>query len=202
IEGVSPRGIAVGYPEKVNLCWDADEMSLALLWQDRFIDASKHWNGRGQGNQTPLGGGVMKWETSAPVAVLESPQTPWPSGNSKDRGFRFLGYRLDAGGRPTFRYRSPIASVEDTPIPQPGVPVASLDREVNIVPSEVAINGTIYFRAAVGKSIARTPDGAFELGDGTVIRVSGEPILRNVDDNLEVIVPVRGDTTIRQSIVW
>ncbi|QDT13181.1 family 16 glycoside hydrolase [Planctomycetes bacterium K23_9] len=202
IEGVSPRGIAVGYPEKVNLCWDADTMSLALLWQDRFIDASKHWNGRGQGNQVPLGGGTMKWESSSPFAVLESPRTPWPSETPKERGFRFKGYRLDSVGRPTFRFTSPLASVEDKPIPKPGDPVASLDRQIKYVPTGTKVEGRVYFRAAIGKSITRSDDGAFALGDGTVMRVSGEPILRNVDGTMEVIVPIDGATTIAQSIVW
>ncbi|WP_256199432.1 hypothetical protein [Verrucomicrobium spinosum] len=33
IKGSGPRGIAVGYPGGVNLCWDADQMNLALVWQ-------------------------------------------------------------------------------------------------------------------------------------------------------------------------
>ncbi|MGB0762276.1 MAG: PA14 domain-containing protein, partial [Rubripirellula sp.] len=78
IEGVTPRGIAVGYPERANLCWDANRMALAVVWQDRFIDASKHWEGRGQGNQTPLGGNVTMFEKVTPVAVLEDLDAAWP----------------------------------------------------------------------------------------------------------------------------
>ncbi len=202
IEGVSPRGIAVGYPEKVNLCWDADTMSLALVWQDRFIDASKHWTGRGQGNQIPLGGGVMKWEAVSPIAVLPTPTTTWPSQSPQQRGFRFLGYRLSSDGRPTFRYQSADASVEDTPIPKRGKPVASLEREVKITPRDGLGDATLYFRAAIGKSIVRTDDGWFALGDATLMKVSGEPILRNVDGTMEVLVPIKKPTTIRQSLVW
>jgi len=202
IEGVSPRGIAVGYPEKVNLCWDADTMSLALLWQDRFIDASKHWNGRGQGNQVPLGGGVMNWESSVPIAVLESPRTSWPTQSAKERGFRFLGYRLDDQGRPAFRYQSSFATIQDKPIPQSGEPVSSLQREITITPSGTNDGQTVYFRAAASKSIVRTDDGAYQLGDGTIVHVNVESILRNIDGMLEAIVPVTEATTIQQSIVW
>jgi mono/diheme cytochrome c family protein len=207
IESVSPRGIAVGYPEKANLCWDADTMSLALLWQDRFIDASKHWDGRGQGSQIPLGGGVLRWEADSPFALLENPQTAWPNTKAKERGYRFLGYRLDEQGRPTFRYRTTDATVEDTPLPKPSQPVASFDRQLKVIPlgnsaSTNSASGTLYFRAAVGKSIQHTDDGAFALGDGTIVRVSGEPILRNIDGTMEVIVPVAGAVTIKQSIIW
>ena len=31
IEGLGPRGIAIGYPEHVNLAWDAGNMNLAIL---------------------------------------------------------------------------------------------------------------------------------------------------------------------------
>ena len=98
IEGVSPRGIAVGYPEAVNLCWDAESMSLALIWQDRFIDASKHWKGRGPGKQSPLGGNVIAFEKQSPVAVLASESVGWPKEPARQRGYRFLGYRLDKQG--------------------------------------------------------------------------------------------------------
>ena len=212
IENVSPRGIAVGYPEQANLCWDADTMSLALVWQDRFIDASKHWDGRGQGSQIPLGGGIMKWESDSPFAMLKNPQTPWPSTSAKQRGHRFLGYRLDGKGRPTFRYQTIKATIEDTPLPKQSDPVASFDRELKVIPrtssagthsaSANSANGTLYFRAAAGKSIEHNDDGAFVLGDGTIVRVSGEPILRNIDGMMEVIVPVPGAVTIKQSIIW
>ncbi len=62
IEGLSPRGIAVGYPEHVNLAWDADRLNLTLLWKNDFIDAGKHWVGRGPGFQGPLGDFVIKLE--------------------------------------------------------------------------------------------------------------------------------------------
>src|SRR5262249_37635199 len=37
IEGAGPRGIAVGYPEKVHLAFDANDVRLAMLWQGAFI---------------------------------------------------------------------------------------------------------------------------------------------------------------------
>ena len=95
IEGVTPRGIAAGYPERANLCWDANRMSLASLWQDRFIDAAKHWEGRGQGNQTPLGGSVTRFESVAPVAVLENLQSSWPGGSSEGTELQIPGLSAD-----------------------------------------------------------------------------------------------------------
>ncbi|MGB0598815.1 MAG: family 16 glycoside hydrolase [Rubripirellula sp.] len=203
IEGVSPRGIAVGYPEKANLCWDAQEMSLTLIWQNRFIDASKHWVGRGQGRQTPLGGSLLTFEKTSPVALLADEAAAWPQQSAAERGLKFLGYRLDEKGRPTFRYRAPFANVEDKPIPVPSEFDGTFKRELTITPVESeSASGTIYFRAASG-SIVQQPDGDY-LVDGRVrigIETSGAaPLLRN--DAAELLVPVDGPTKITQRIVW
>jgi mono/diheme cytochrome c family protein len=42
IEGAGARAIGVGYPEKLNLAFDANNMRLALLWHGAFIDAARH----------------------------------------------------------------------------------------------------------------------------------------------------------------
>ncbi|NND97872.1 MAG: DUF1080 domain-containing protein [Pirellulaceae bacterium] len=205
IEGVSPRGIAVGYPEKANLCWDANQMSLALIWQDRFIDASKHWDGRGQGTQSPLGGGVTKWESVSPIAVLEDLETNWPTTSAKERGYRFLGYRLDKQGRPTFRYNAVVANVQDKLIPVAGDLGGTFDRQLIVTPIEgVDIAGTVYFRAAAG-NVQPLPDGGFLVDDTVTIRIQSDgakPIIRKRDGSSEVLIPIAGSTTITQEIIW
>src|SRR5262249_7190687 len=48
-EGAGPRAIGVGYPEKLTLAFDANNVSLAMLWPGGFIDAARHWTARGAG---------------------------------------------------------------------------------------------------------------------------------------------------------
>ncbi len=91
IEGLGPRGIAVGYPEHRNLAWDAGSMGLTLLWKEEFIDASRHWVGRGQGFQAPLGEEVLRLEEDAPLAILNRWDDPWPKKKARERGYQFLG---------------------------------------------------------------------------------------------------------------
>ncbi len=204
IEGVTPRGIAVGYPERANLCWDANRMALAVVWQDRFIDASKHWEGRGQGNQTPLGGNVTMFEKVAPVAVLDNLKAAWPNDAPKERGYKFSGYRLDKKGRPTFRYRFADAEVEDTPLPVPGDFSGTFKRNIKVTPTGQQSDSGIYFRAGAG-NIESSEEGWFLLNDTHRIRVttSGKkPFVRKVDGNSEILVPVDGPTMITQEIVW
>lgn len=202
IEGVSPRGIAVGYPEKANLCWDANNMSLALIWQDRFIDASKHWQGRGQGNQVPLGGSITPLEKVSPIAVLADTKAAWPTDPPKQRGYRFLGYRLDQDGRPTFRYQVAGVEIQDKPIPQLGDLVSTFKRQITIQPLDgQTIPSGLHFRAAAGNNIVQT-GGAFVIDDTLTIRVNAEAMLRNVNGGQEVLVPITKPTAIIQDIVW
>ena len=102
IDGAGSRAIGVGYPEKANLAFDANELRLALIWQGPFIDAAKHRTGRGDGFQRPLGGNVVQGPPGPPFAVLESESAPWPDETGKAAGYRFGGYRLDDKQRPTF----------------------------------------------------------------------------------------------------
>lgn len=53
IEGAGARAIGVGYPEKVNLAFDANSLRVAMIWQGAFIDAARHWRDRGVGYQPP-----------------------------------------------------------------------------------------------------------------------------------------------------
>ncbi len=200
IEGVSPRGIAVGYPEKVNLCWDANNLSLTLIWQDRFIDASKHWQGRGQGNQVPLGGGVVTLEKVSPIAALANMTDPWPTGPPKERGYKFLGYRLDTQGRPTFRYRVDSIDIEDKPIPVAGDIVSTFRREVTAKPNG-NVDRKYFFRAAAGKKIQPKGD-AFVIDDTLTIRVKPQATIRETGGTKELLVPITGETKIVQQIIW
>ena len=69
IDGAGTRGIAVGYPEKANLAFDANEMRLALIWQGAFLDAARHWAGRGEGFEGPAGDNILQLHGGAPFAV-------------------------------------------------------------------------------------------------------------------------------------
>ena len=204
IEGVSPRGIAVGYPEKVNLCWDANQFSLALIWQDRFIDASKHWVGRGPGNQTPLGGNPIGFEKVSPVATLTSVDQVWPTEAPRERGYRFLGYQLDELGRPTFRYQLPGASVEDKFVPVVGRITSSITREITISPKDLPEGEELFYRAAVG-DLKLEADGRYRLNDSMLIEVKStgaNAFIRQSEGQSELLVPLNGVTTIEQQIVW
>jgi len=204
IEGLSARGIAVGYPERVNLAWDANKLALTLAWHGRFIDAGKHWEGRGPGFQGPLGDHLIRVEDQVPLAVLEDNKAPWPAKSPRELGWRFKGYELDPAGRPHFRYVSDQLSVEDVPVPVPNKTDAWFRRTLTIKGAK-EVPG-LYFRGAVGK-IEPQANGEYLVNGLYKIRLpgGGQPILREVNGQQELLLPVtlnQGQATVVQEIDW
>ncbi|MCA9054557.1 MAG: hypothetical protein KDA75_12010, partial [Planctomycetaceae bacterium] len=206
IDGVSPRGIAVGYPERCHLAWDANRMCLALIWHGRFIDASRHWEGRGQGFQPPLGDHVLKVEEATPVTRLASGDAPWPTAEPRESGYRFHGYQLDRQRRPVFRYEGPEFSVTDAPEPQLRGDDASYFRRVLTVEAKPTVDG-LYFRAGRGSSIEVLPEGGWLIDGAMTVRLEGggTPIVRESAGRKELLAPLdlsSGTTKIVQELDW
>ena len=154
IEGAGARAIGVGYPMQRNIAYDADQMRLALVWQGAFIDAARHWNGRGQGFQPPLGYNVYTCVEGVPLAHLESSETPWPDSARKtsqqrpDNGYVFKGYQLDERRYPHFRYL-----FEGMPVTDFCFPVGAMKGQGPRLVRSIKIKGAgtdLYFRAAQG----------------------------------------------------
>jgi mono/diheme cytochrome c family protein len=197
ITGAGTRAIAVGYPEKVNLAFDANELRLALLWQGSFIDAAKHWTDRGAGFEGPLGDNILRFPAGPSLAVLAKPDAAWPTSPAKEHGWRFDGYRLSPDDRPTFLYSHDGLKVEDTPSAVAGAE-PSLRRTLKLT-SERLVEG-LYFRAATGDKITPLADGWYSI-DGWKTRVAGAQI-RKSGSKMELLVPVKGTMEIVQEIVW
>lgn len=197
----SPRGIAVGYPEEINLIWDAERMSLSSAWKNSFIDAARHWTGRGQGNQDPLGDAIIKIDQRTPVAILADASVAWPEKASDANSYRFLGYRLDKTGRPTFRYRTGSVTVEDKPVPV-------VDGSARMMERSLVLNGegNPFVLLAKGK-IESSDDGWYRVDDKYRIRVtSGEAKLLSFNNDQELraavtLVPNQSQT-ITVQVSW
>lgn len=208
LEGLSSRGIAVGYPEEAHLAWDADRMSLAKIWQGRFIDASMHWQGRGQGRQRPLGDNIVSWENTVPVAVLSEPSEKWPTAEPRERGYRFSGYRLDDKMRPAFRYRTRDFKVIDRPIPVSSDDFPSFKRDIQVLAEgdgrlSEQPKGVLYFRAASAQQITAADDGWWQTDRDVRVRITGGNVeRREIDGHVELLVPVEPGAQITQEIVW
>ncbi|WP_425615074.1 PA14 domain-containing protein [Anatilimnocola sp. NA78] len=193
IEGAGARAIGVGYPEKLNLAFDANNLRLAMIWHNGFMDASRHWTGRGVGYEPPLGDNVVKLPDGAPFAVLKSSTDAWPTEKPKDLGYQFEGYRLEAKRQPTFLYALNGIEIEDHPAPagEPGVYV--LQRKFTFKAREGAeVPAELQYRAVVADKIEAV-DGGFKINGQWTLRVRTDQkgIVRQSNNKSELLIPVR-----------
>ena len=206
IQGGGPRAIGVGYPEEVNLAFDANSQRIAMIWKGGFIDASRHRNGRGQGFQGPLGQSVVKLVEGAPFATLENPESPWPSESGKKGGFKMGGYRLGKYRQPTFFYSFNGIKVEDYPAPVESAGAVTFKRTLSIEGPKGAAN--LWFRAASGQVEAQ-PGGSFKVNGNLVLSFGLSPgskvVVRDSAGKQELLVSVgleNGKARIEEEISW
>ncbi len=201
---VSPRGIAVGYPEGVNMAWDAHTMGLVKMWQNDFIDASKHWVGRGPGNQAPLGDAVVFVDRHSPFAVLPTADAPWPKQPAREQGAKFLGYRLNELGQPIFRYAIAGNAIEEFCQPLGGQPQQRGFQRTWTVTADQPTNDRTL-RLAAGQ-IAPQPDGSYRVSGGPLVTVAGDtkPKLVDVDGGQELRwnLPKANNVTVSATFQW
>jgi len=201
IEGAGPRAIAVGFPDKVHVAWDADKMRLALVWRGAFIDAGKHWTGRGQGFQSPLGDGVFTPDVAPSIAVLGSPESPWPVAAQRRQpavgqgdGVWFRGYSLDAQGRPTFNWSNGGMRISEKIESVVEGGKTMVRRTIRLAGRPAA--GEAFFRVAVASNVDEGDSEWLQIDDTWRVRVSGAGVGPAASRTAD------GKTEVRRRIVW
>jgi mono/diheme cytochrome c family protein len=204
IQGAGPRAIGVGFPEHAHLAFDANDMRLAMIWQGLFIDARRHWTDRGVGFEPPMGDNIMHLPPGVSFSVLVKPDDPWPTKSAKDLGYKFLGYRLSADQRPTFRYSYHDIKIEDTPNAVETKAGPTIRRTFMLTTDEPT--DTLYYRAAVADKIEAEKDGWFRINDWRMrIESDGAPVIRQAGSKKELLAPVRfkgNSAKLVQEYVW
>lgn len=205
---VGPRAVAVAFPEKANYAFDANDLRPALIWHGAFIDAAKHWSGRGQGFQPPLGDDVVKLGTGPNFAKLKNAEEPWPTKTAKELGYHFRGYRLETDRRPVFNYElDGGATVTDDYRPVKGAKQPGLLRVLNVYAPKAGDD--LWFRAVSAKEIKPAVDGWYTVDGLWRVRIAAQgetPIVRSGPNGQELIVrvPHGGDARaiIEQEFAW
>ncbi|MFC1758382.1 PA14 domain-containing protein [Planctomycetota bacterium] len=206
IEGAGSRAIGVGYPAGVNLAFDANNLSIALIWQGAFIDAKRHWTGRGQGFEPPKGEKIRNLSQSVSFAALDDVNKAWPTENARELGHKFRGYRLGTDRSPTFMYSVDGVQISDTPSAVESATSVSLQRIIKVARS-LPSKRSLYYRAAVSDSIRDAGDGWYELADELKVSLqsntSAKPIVRQSNGRTELLLPIDAESaTITQEYVW
>jgi mono/diheme cytochrome c family protein len=204
--GQSPvgyRGIGVGYPERINLAFDAGEMALRQLWKGDFASVDT-------GRFYPRGTDAISFPPGIPFHRLKSLDDNWPyKGKAnhafpQDHGYEFRGYHLDAARRPTLLYQYGDITVEDFfEDVRDKNGNAYFKRTLRFeTPAEQA---PFYFRAAAGKKIVTESERNFGI-DKLRLRVTSDHkgLLRDGEKG-EVLIPLtlpKGRTTLTLEYQW
>lgn len=118
------RGIAVGFPERLSYCFNAETGTLTGIWKGDYIRVDR--GGQGSGNFNPAANPVTFAQDTSFISDLD-PTAPWPvrpvmtkeapaNPNPlypKNLGYQFRGYFLGASNNPTFMYSSGDVQIED-----------------------------------------------------------------------------------------
>jgi len=197
------RGIAVGYPEQINLAFDSEEMALRLLWKGDFVNIN-HGSFKASGsNKVPFPPGI-------PFHRLKSMDDDWPYKGKTDHtfphdhGYQFRGYRLDAQRRPTFQYRYGDITVDDffeDVLEKDGV--AKFKRTFSF--DSPSAQKLFYFRAASGKKITKQSDQAFVIDQLQLRITDGHHGLVREGEPGEVLIPLtlpKGRSTFTLEYQW
>ncbi len=192
MQRTGPHAIAVGFPDKVNLAFDAETVRIAQFWRGRFLDAHGTWFDRFTPLAIPLGDELIDL----------SDQTN--HSNRSDR--KFDGYRLDAEGVPTFLYRINNVHVEDCFKPTNG---KAFTRNVKFSsPPNPALSTKVWFELISGTKLTRHRDTEYANERGLIVSlkstVTMETKVEKQDAFFRWLVPIEGqqETAIEVTYQW
>jgi hypothetical protein len=165
------RGVAVGYPGRISLGFDSEEMSLRQLWKGEFANVDL-------GSFQPRALDTMvAFPAGVPFHRLKSLDDNWPAkgkttyGFPQNLGYQFRGYDLDAQRRPTFHYEYGEVKVDDF-----FEDVTTKDGQTffrrTIRFTAPANTAPFFFRAACGTKVVATGLQAYQA-DKLTVRVLG-----------------------------
>ena len=199
--GIGYRGIAVGYPGRISLAFDSEEMALRQLWKGEFANVDL-------GSFQPRAGDTLvAFPAGVPFHRLKSPDERWPAkgkttfGFPQDHGYQFRGYDLDAQRRPTFRYEYGAIKVADRfeDIVAPDGRAFFRRTLTFAVPAGTA---PFLFRAATGTDLAAAGPNAFQV-DKLTVRLTGKQAAQLRDG--ELLLPLdlpAGTSTLTLEYQW
>ena len=110
VEGVGTHAIAVGFPQGINVAFDARLVRWGIGWRGRFLDADGTWNQRVARIEKPLGESISPLDKIGGLVIDGQASSP----------LTFRGYRISTDGTPTFLYDLGLLHVEDRIAPNSG----------------------------------------------------------------------------------
>ena len=180
------------FPGGGNFAYSADHCAPELFWRGAFIDAGRHWTGRGQGAQPPASEEKLKLTDAPVIAVLNSAATTWPDQPGLTPHFK--GYELDPHGNPTFTVNAPSGRSRTTSPPRARPFCASSSSAGKPLP------GTALLLA---RQLPVKPIGsdAFEIDGKLVLTVKSAKPARLLDETT-LVLPLDGISDAEIHYTW
>jgi len=195
------RGLAVGYPSRISLAFDTEEMALRQLWKGEFANVDLgSFQPRAQNTLAALPAGV-------PFHRLQSLDDAWPAkgkttfGFPQNLGYQFRGYDLDALRRPTFHYEYGAVKVDDRfEDLTDAAGKAYFRRTLRFTASE----GTapFHFRVAAAGKVAATAAKTYAADKLEVRLVATPPAIVREGELLIPLTLPAGTTTLTLDYQW
>ena len=185
MNGVSPRTLVVGFPERAHYAFDMQTSRVAKLWRGRFFNTKGTWQGRAGQLESPPSEDVLELPQGPAVARLADPGDPWPTDAARP-----LGRHMDADRVPILRYAVGDVTVEERLAPQLRFGGSVMLRTVTVTADRPVRD--LYFRAYAwpsgGEGWARPePTSAGVLRYGSM-----QPALELAVDGAPAPTPVVG----------
>ncbi len=199
LRGVSTHAIAVGFPQRVHYAFDAEAVRPARAWRGRFLDAYGTWFTRAAPPAQPLGENVVDLPSGMPLAILRNEEDRWPrhAADAREAEYRFLGYRLDRTGVPTFLYRYRGFGVADRfeALEEDGL-LRRIRVERNAT-SQPQNGNALWFRLHAGKNLRSDRPSSYTRDDGLSVTVHEATarlgIVRTIEGDADWILPLSFD---------
>ncbi|MBT6453658.1 MAG: hypothetical protein HOK60_11760 [Planctomycetes bacterium] len=203
MRGLSGRVVAVGYPDRISIAYDMENVRLGKAWRGDFINVKGTWVGRAGSLESPAGTDVIDFAPGLPVAIIHQRDAKWPDDPVRDQGWRYRGHRRDAERRPVFRISGP-GGVEITESVVPlvaadGVHLRRIFRfEGKTMPRNLAM------RFARSKQISPAGDDAWITREGMTLAVRGlSAAVVEVDGMMELRASVtRAGAEVEVEVRW
>ena len=183
MDGVSPRTIAVGFPERTHVAWDAEHARMALAWRGEFMNARGTWHQRAGAVESPEGEAVLEFPPGPAVAPLETLEARWPSAAG-----RSAGILRDVDRVPVFRSKQDGLLIEERVQPYLSSGGGRLRRTIRVSSDQQAAG--LWFRVGNGDRIEEREPARWIIDDELVITAESATV-REQAGSLELLVPIR-----------
>ncbi len=164
--GLSPRTLAVGFPELVHYAYDMQESRLGALWKGRFFNARGTWEGRAGSLEGPGGSQVVTLPEGMLLARLADASAAWPAETGRPAGVRARGRRQALGQAPEFHSSMGALEIHETLTPIARDGRTGFLREIALSSKDPDAVQDMVARLLTGERAEQVSDGHFLVVQG------------------------------------